>query len=85
MARPGRSRGLAGTANRFRATSGESVFPSRIQREEVNHLLTHYGPNPTGGSTGYPTPQQEQDALELGERVVLELEAERDRQAGWPP
>jgi hypothetical protein len=49
-------------------------------------LLTHYGYDPaTGGSTGYPDPQQEQDALELGERVVIELEAERDRQAGWPP
>ncbi len=49
-------------------------------------MLTHYGPDPaTGGSTGYPDPQQEQDALELGERVVIELEAERDRQAGWPP
>jgi len=52
----------------------------------VNQLLTHYGYDPaTGGTTGYPDPQQEQDALELGERVVIELEAERDRQAGWPP
>jgi len=49
-------------------------------------LLTHYGYNPaTGGTTGYPDAQQEQDALELGDRVVIELEAERDRQAGWPP
>ncbi len=49
-------------------------------------MLTHYGYDPaTGATTGYPDPQQEQDALELGERVVIELEAERDRQAGWPP
>jgi hypothetical protein len=48
-------------------------------------LLTHHGPTPTGGSTGYLDPQQEQDALELGARVVVELEAERDQQAGWPP
>ncbi len=49
-------------------------------------MLTHYGYDPaTGGTTGYPTPEQEQDALELGERVVIELEAERDREAGWPP
>jgi hypothetical protein len=48
-------------------------------------MLTHYGPQPNGGSTNYPTPQQEHDALELGDRVVLEYEGERDRQVGWPP
>jgi len=48
-------------------------------------LLSHYGPTPSGGSTGYPNAQQEQDALELGDRVVLEYEGERDRQVGWPP
>jgi hypothetical protein len=48
-------------------------------------LMRHYGYDAEQGCyTGYPTAEQEHDLTELGERVVIEFEAERDRQAGWP-
>ena len=47
--------------------------------------MRHYGYDAEQGCyTGYPTAEQEHDHTELGERVVLEFETERDRVAGWP-
>ena len=47
--------------------------------------MRHYGYDAEQGCyTGYPTAEQEQDFTELGERVVIEFEYERDRVAGWP-
>jgi hypothetical protein len=47
-------------------------------------MVTHFGYDAaSGANTGYPDAQQEQDLMELGERVVLEQEAERDNYA-WP-
>jgi hypothetical protein len=56
MARPGRSRGQAGTANRFRATSDETPISLANFREGGERVRDCWSAAPAPGPTGTPWP-----------------------------